>query len=108
MAITWDKQPASRQGATQNVAFNAAGGASTQSTTLGSQTYQVRIAVSGTGFVAGTGGVRLSIGDNPTATATSMFQPNIAVEYYTTTPGQNVAVLGNDAGTGTISVAEFS
>jgi outer membrane protein W len=108
MAITWDKQPASRMGATQNVAFNAAGGASTQSTTFGSQTYQIRVAVSGTGSVAGTGGVRIAIGDNPTATATSMFVPNVVAEYFTVTPGQKVAVLGNDAGTGNLSVVEFS
>jgi outer membrane protein W len=104
----WAKQTSSRQGASQNVAFNAAGGASAASTTFGVQTYQIRVAVSGTGFVAGTGGARIVIGDGtPTATATSMFLPNAAVEYFTCTPGQKIAVLGNDAGTGNLSVTEM-
>jgi hypothetical protein len=31
-----------------------------------------------------------------------------AVDYFTTTPGQKIAVLGNDTGTGTLSVTEMS
>ena len=47
-------QDASRLGAAQNVAFNAAGGASAASTAFGAQTYQIRVSVSGTGFRANT------------------------------------------------------
>jgi hypothetical protein len=105
----FDKQSASRQGVSQNVAFAAAGGASAASAAFGSQTYQIRVAVSGTGFVAGTGGVRIRIGDGtPAATATDSFMANINTEYFNVTPGQKIAVLGNDAGTGNLSVTEMS
>jgi hypothetical protein len=57
------KQSSSRQGASQNVAFNASGGASAASTAFGSQTYQIMISASSTGFIAGSGGVRVRIGD---------------------------------------------
>jgi hypothetical protein len=109
MAALFEKQSASRQGASQNVAFAAAGGASAASTAFGAQTYQIRVSISGTGFVAGTGGVRLRIGDGtPTATATDVFQPSNWVEYFNVTPGEKIAVLGNDAGTGNLSVTEMS
>jgi outer membrane protein W len=103
------QQDASRLGAAQNVPFAAAGGASAASTAFGPQTHQIRVSISGTGFVAGTGGVRVRIGDGtPTAVATDTFIPNIAVEYFTVTPGQKIAVLGNDAGTGNLSVTEIA
>jgi outer membrane protein W len=102
-------QSASRLGAAQNVAFNAAAGASAASAAFGAQTYQIRVAVSGTGFVAGTGGVRVRIGDGtPGAAAADTFIPNLAVEYFTVTPGQRIAVIGNDAGTGNLSVTEIA
>jgi hypothetical protein len=102
-------QSASRLGAAQNVAFNAAGGASAASAAFGAQTYQIRVAVSGTGFIAGTGGVRVRIGDGtPGAAAADTFIPNLAVEYFTVTPGQRIAVIGNDAGTGNLSVTEIT
>ena len=105
----FDKQDCSRQGASQNVAFAAAGGASAASTAFGAQTYQIRVSVSGTGFVAGTAGVRIRIGDGtPTAVATDPFLPNTWVEYFNVTPGQKIAVLGNDAGTGNLSVTEMT
>jgi hypothetical protein len=109
MASLYDKQAASRQGVSQNVAFAAAGGASAASTAFGSETYQIRVSASGTGFVAGTGGVRIRIGDGtPTATATDSFMAYINTEYFNVTPGQKIAVLGNDAGTGNLSVTEMS
>jgi len=108
MAV-FPKQSSSRQGASQNVAFAAAGGSSAASTAFGSQTYQIRVSVSGTGFVAGTGGVRVRIGDGtPVAVATDTFIPNLGTEYFIVTPGQKIAVLGNDAGTGNLSVTEMS
>jgi hypothetical protein len=102
------QRDASRLGAAQSFAFNAAGGASNASAPFGAQTYQIRVSISGTGFVAGTGGVRVRIGDGtPAAVITDTFIPNIAVEYFTVTPGQRIAVLGNDAGTGNLSVTEI-
>ncbi|WP_082905864.1 hypothetical protein [Bradyrhizobium centrolobii] len=104
------KASSSRQGASQNVAFAASGGASAASAAFGPQTYQIRVSVSGTGFVAGTGGVRIRIGDGtPTATVTDTFVPSGTLgEYFTVTPGQKIAVIGNDAGTGNLSVTEMS
>lgn len=102
--------PSSRLGAGQNVAFNASGGASAASTAFGSQTYQIRVTISGTGFVAGTGGVRVRIGDQtPTAVSTDTFIPAATPgEIFTVSPGQKIAVLGNDAGTGNLSVTELT
>lgn len=106
----FNKQSSSRQGASQNVAFAAAGGASAASTVFGSQTYQIRVSVSGTGFIAGTGGVRIRIGDGtPAAVATDVFLSNLSpAEYFSVSPGQKIAVLGNDAGTGNLSVTEMA
>jgi hypothetical protein len=108
MAV-FPKVSASRQGASQNVAFAASGGASAASTAFGTETYQIMLSVSGTGFVAGTGGVRVRVGDGtPTATATDTFVSTGVITYFVVTPGQKVAVIGNDAGTGNLSVTELS
>lgn len=105
----YPKVSASRQGVSQSVAFAASGGASAASAAFGSQTYQIMVSVSGTSFVAGTGGARVRIGDGtPTAAATDTFIPNVAIAYFAVTPGQKIAVIGNDAGTGTLSVTELS
>jgi hypothetical protein len=66
------------------------------------------VTVSGTSFVAGTGGVRVRIGDGtPSATASDTFIPNVGIAYFTVSPRQKIAVLGNDAGTGNLSVTEL-
>ncbi len=110
MAVFQIKQPSSRPGAAQNVTFAAAGGASATSTAFGAGTFQIRISVSGTGFVAGTGGVRYRVVEaaGGTAVAADTFLPTGVVEHITVTPGQKIAVLGNDAGVGTLSVTEMS
>jgi hypothetical protein len=96
-----------RQGASQNVAYNAAGGASAASTAFGSQTRAIRVCVPG--VVAAGSGVRVIVGGGtPTATATSTLLPTNWVEYYIVTPGQKIAVLGNDTVTGNLSVTELS
>lgn len=84
-----------RQGTTQNIAFNAAGGASVQSTAFGSQTYWIMVGFPGA-FTA-TSGMRIAIGDNPTASATSGFLPPNFPFVFAVTPGQKIAVLSNDA-----------
>ena len=54
-----------RHRTTQNVAYNVAGGASTQSNAFGSQTYAIRVSIAG--FADSTNnGARISVGDNPT------------------------------------------
>ena len=97
-----------RQGASQNIAYAAAGGASTASTAFGAQTYWIRVCA--VGVVSGTlDGVRVAVGDGtPTASATSTLLPLNWVEIINVTPGQKIAVLGNNTLTGTINVTELS
>src|SRR5262245_46164501 len=105
--ITW--RSSSRLGASQNVAYNAAGGASAASAAFGAQTYQIRVlAVSGVAAAIGDA-VRVVVGDGtPTASATSAALPLNQVEYLTCTPGQKIAVLSNNASTGTLNVVEIA
>jgi hypothetical protein len=96
-----------RISATQNVSYAAAGGASAQSTAFGSQTRFIRVCA--VGVVSSTiDGVRIAVDTNPTATATSAL---IAVNYpeiFKVGPGQKVAVLGNNTGTGVVNVTELT
>jgi hypothetical protein len=96
-----------RQKATQSVAYNAAAGASTQSAAFGSQTYWIRVCSAGV-VSASIDGVRIAVGDNPTATATSALLPVQWVEYIKCGPGQKIAVLGNNTGTGSVNVTELT
>jgi hypothetical protein len=96
-----------RHGVTQNVAYNAAGGASAQSTNFGSQTRTIRVSSAGV-VSASIDGVRINVGDNPTAAATSALLPVQWVEYIKCSPGQKIAVLGNNTGTGTVNVVELT
>jgi hypothetical protein len=78
MALT--RHDAYREGAKQNLAFNGSAGASTQSSAFGSQTYFIRVCAVGiTGATAD--GVRIAVGDNPTATSTSALIPLNWFEY---------------------------
>jgi hypothetical protein len=92
------------QGSGQSVGFAAAGGASAQSAAFGSQTRVIRVSV--TGIYSATAGVRIEVGDNPTATTTSPLLVVNHPEYFIVTPGQKIAVLGNDTVIGNVSVAE--
>jgi len=98
------------QGSAQNVAFAAAGGASAQSAAFGSQTRAIRVCVpipySGTGSTAV--GVRIEIGDNPTASASSALLPGNEPEVFIVSPGQKIAVLSNDATTGNLNVVQLT
>ena len=93
--------------AAQNVAYAAAGGASAQSTAFASQTRYIRVVSVGV-VSASIDGVRIAIDTNPTATATSAL---IAVNYpeiFKVAPGQKLAVLGNNTGTGSVNVTELT
>jgi len=94
-----------RQGAAQNVAYAAAGSASAQSVAFGPQTYWIR--VTAPGVLSATSGLRILVGDNPTAIATSTLLPVNWVEYIHVTPGQKIAVISNDTVTGNLSVTEL-
>ena len=93
--------------ATQNVAYAAAGGASAQSTAFASQTRYIRVCA--VGVVSATiDGVRIAIDASPTATATSYLLPVNWIEIIKCSPGQKIAVLGNNTGTGSVSVTELT
>lgn len=93
--------------ASQNVAYAAAGGASAQSTAFSSQTRWIRI--TSVGVVSATiDGVRYLVDTNPTAVATSPLLPVNWVEVIRVTPGQKIAVLGNNTGTGSVNITELS
>jgi len=92
--MSWfDKQHASRLGASQNI---ASGAGSTQSTAFGPQTYQVR--------VVATAAVNIRIGENPTAVATDSLLPANFPDYFAVTPGQKLAAIG----TATVNLTEMS
>jgi hypothetical protein len=94
---SWSKAPSSRLGTTTVITMS---GSSQQTGTFGTQTYQVRIATS-------TQPAFVSVGNNPTATATSsaILGTNV-VDYVQVTPGMQCAVL--QAGTaGTITITEM-
>lgn len=95
------------EGASQNVAFAAAGGASAASTAFGSQTRYLRLCF--VGVVSATAGARYVVGDGtPTAAATSTLLPPNWVQYVACNPGQKVAVISNDATTGSLSIVEMA
>ena len=96
-----------RHKATQNVAYAVAGGASAQSAAFGSQTYAIRVCAVGLES-ATVDGVRISVGDNPVASSTTALLALNWVEYVKCTPGQKIAVLGNNASTGVVSVTELT
>jgi hypothetical protein len=104
MAVVHD---AYRHKASQNVVYAVAGGASAQSTAFGSQTYWIRLCA--VGVVSATAdGVRISVGDNPTASSTAALLALNWLEYVKCSPGQKIAVLGNNASTGVVSVTELT
>ena len=93
---------------TQTVAYAASGGSSAASAAFGAQTYFVRVLA--VGVVAATlDGVRVAFGDGtPVASATSMLMALNSPEVFAVTPGQKVAVLGNQSGTGTVNITEMT
>lgn len=94
-----------RQGAVNNVAFAASNGASAASAAFGPETRAIRVCFPGA--ITATAGLRIAVGDNPTASITSALLPVNWVEYIKVTPGQKIAVLSNDTVTGTLSVIEL-
>ncbi len=97
-----------RQGASQNLAYNAAAGASAASAAFGSETYWIRVCTVGV-VGAANDGVRIVVGDGtPTASATSTLLPLNWVEIIAVTPGQKIAALSNNTTAGSLSVTELS
>ena len=95
-----------RLGTSQNVSYAAAGGASAQSAAFAAQTRWIRVVA--VGVVSGTqDGIRIKIDGNPTASATTTLLPLNWPEVYQVTPGQKIAVLGNNTGTGSVNITEL-
>jgi hypothetical protein len=90
----FDKQTSSRLGVTTIVTTSAASAATSA---FGPQTYQVR--------VVSTAAVNFRIGDgSPVAVATDAYLPANVVDYFSVSPGQKLAAIGN----ATVSVTEMS
>jgi len=77
------KQPSSRVGITQTIAFDASVGAAGK---FGAETFQLRLAANSA--------CCYRIGDGTqTATTADIFLPANTVEFVTVTPGQNIAAI---------------
>jgi hypothetical protein len=63
-----------------------------------------------TGAITATSGVRIAVGEAAAvaASSTTALLPLNWVEYIIVSPGQRIAVLGNDTVTGNLSVTELS
>lgn len=87
-------------GASQNRTYNAAGGSALQSSAFGATTYAIMIAVE-------LNSVRIAIGIDPTATATStkLLAPGMYI--FSAPPGGKISVLGNSGVGDSINVTEI-
>lgn len=90
-------------GTSQNVSYNAAGGASTQSSAFGSSTTLIAVAIN---VAAADSGIRVAIAASPTASSTTTLLPASGVYYFAVMPAWKIAVLSNNATTGSINVTE--
>lgn len=90
-------------GASQNVTYAATGGVSAQSAAFSSGCTMVQISFH---LGATNTGVRIAGGVNPTATAASTLLPASGTYFCGVSPGWKIAVLSDDAGTGTINITE--
>jgi hypothetical protein len=99
MANFWLKQTSSRVGVTSALGVSSTI-ASAATSAFGAQTYQIRVAATATTFLA--------VGDGtPTATTSSAIIPANTIDYFTVTPGQKAAALGQGAA-GTVTITEMS
>jgi hypothetical protein len=97
----YDKQPASRQGATQNFVSSST---SQPTTTFGPQCYQIRVAVSGQAIWVKVGDTSVTAstgGDGGTLMAAGN------IDYFACSPGQKAAIIGGTAGA-LVTVTECS
>jgi hypothetical protein len=103
MALSWDKQPASRI-ITSSV-FTLTTSAQVTGA-FGAQTYQIRVATTGG---VGTAGCFVKIGDGTVTASTgndAVIGTNVT-DYFNCTPGQKASVIGGVAG-GTVTVSEMA
>ena len=75
-----------RNSTVNNLSYGTSGGAAVSTAGFGAQI--LWISLSAPGAYTSTGGVRVNIGDSPTATSSSALLPFNWVEQYKITPGQ--------------------
>ena len=86
-------------GASQDLAYNAAGGASVRAGPFAAQVLRLALWVAGT--------VRISIGDGTVAaTSSSTVIVGIGVEFIGIKSGQYLAAISNDATTGSLNITQ--
>ncbi len=90
-------------GASQNVSYAAAGGTSATSSAFGANTRLIQISVN---ISSTDSGIRIATGSAPIASSTTTLIPASGVYYFAVGGGQKVAVLSDNATTGTINVTE--
>lgn len=95
--------PAPRLGVSQNINYNAAGGAAVLGSVFGSSTSMVQVGVKPSATATG---VRIDIGLSPNASATSALVPCGALVYYRVYPGETVSVISDDANVSAVNVVE--
>ncbi len=94
--------PAVQIGTSQDLAYNAAGGANAQSNAFGIKTSVIEVAA----HITGTG-VRIAIGLNPDATSgTNKLLPGSGSWYFVVAPGWKLAAVSDDVTSGTLNITE--
>jgi hypothetical protein len=109
MSNFWSKQPSSRQGAVQNIAYTAT---AASASVFGAQTTQIRLSANSACFylISGGGGAAATV-----ATASNAsYLPANTVEYLTVTGGMTLSVVEAPTGglvtatSGPLNVVEMS
>lgn len=89
-------------GTRQNIAYNAAGGASAPSAAVGAKTEGIMISLT-----SADGDMRIAIGSAPVASSTTDLLVKPGVYFLGIAPGQKIAFLSNSATTGTVTFSEL-
>lgn len=95
MNVNTAQRIADDEGGCQEVAIGAS---SAQSTAISSQARKVRLSA--------TSACHISIGTNPTATASGFYLPANVVDYLMVSPGQKIAVI-QESGAGSLFISEM-
>lgn len=95
--------PAIQIGVSQDLAYNASGGANKQSAAFGANTTLIEVSAHITGS-----GVRIAAGLNPDVTdgQTHELLPGSGAWFFVVSPGWKIAAISDDAATGFINITE--
>lgn len=94
--------PAIQIGTSQDITYNAAGGANVQSDAFGAQTTLIEVAAHVTGS-----GVRIATGTDPDATSgTHKLLPGSGTWFFVVAPGWKLAAVSDDTATGVLNITE--